>query len=113
MDSRAKIVDAASAEEQLQPGTLVVSGHFDPLLAAHAGQLQKLRATADALAVIVTEPAQPILPARARAELVAALACVDQVMIDAPGSPRAQLSLADGHAELSAAFVERVRKSQS
>ncbi len=113
MDTRCKIVDAAKAAESLPPGALVVSGHFDPLLAAHAAQLRKLSETAPGLAVIVTEPAAPILSARARAELVAALACVDIVLLDAPGVPQAELSLEAGHAALNEAFVERVQKNQS
>jgi len=56
-------------------------GHFDPLLAAHAQRLADAREGAAVLMVIVTDPPRPILPARARAELVAALTAVDYVLV--------------------------------
>lgn len=59
----------------------MVVGYFDPLLAAHAQRLADARKDASALVVVVTDPPRPILPARARAELVAALAAVDHVVL--------------------------------
>ena len=56
-------------------------GYFDPVLAAHARRLKDAREDAAALAVIVADPPRPILPARARAELVAALDVVDYVVL--------------------------------
>jgi len=56
-------------------------GYFDPLLAAHARRLKDARANAAALAVIIADPPRPILPARARAELVAALEAADYVVL--------------------------------
>lgn len=58
----------------------VVSGYFDPLLAGHARRLGEIAAPGGILVAVVTEPERPILPARARAELVAALAVVDYVV---------------------------------
>lgn len=58
----------------------VVSGYFDPLLAGHARRLAEIAAPGGFLMAVVTEPERPILPARARAELVAALAVVDYVV---------------------------------
>ncbi len=58
----------------------VVTGYFDPLLADHARRLQRLRGPEDTLLVVVRDPERPLLPARARAELVAALRAVDFVV---------------------------------
>jgi hypothetical protein len=57
-----------------------VIGHFDPLLAAHARRLQELAVPGTILVVAVSDPPDPLLPAGARAELVAALAAVDYVV---------------------------------
>jgi bifunctional ADP-heptose synthase (sugar kinase/adenylyltransferase) len=59
----------------------LVVGYFDPVLAAHARRLKDAREGAAALAVIIADPPRPILPARARAELVAGLAAVDYVVL--------------------------------
>ena len=112
MDTRAKIV-APGAAQALQPGTRVVSGSFDPLLREHADSLSELRQGCARLAVVVTEPPQPLLPARARAELVAALACVDTVFLAGEGTPPADLRLEDAHDRLRAAFLRHVRTRQS
>jgi bifunctional ADP-heptose synthase (sugar kinase/adenylyltransferase) len=58
-----------------------VSGNFDPLLAEHVGRLVQAREPGRALIVEVTNPAQPLLAQRARAELVAALSMVDFVVL--------------------------------
>ena len=59
-----------------------VSGRFDPLLAAHARRLAELGKGADLLIVTVLDAgADSILPIEARAQLVAALATVDCVVI--------------------------------
>jgi hypothetical protein len=91
-----------------------VSGYFDPLLAWHAARIGDLRQGAPALAVVVREPADPILPARARAELVASLAAVDLVLI-APGGAALPVSVAleEGDLEQRAAFISHVRERQS
>ena len=56
-------------------------GYFDPVLAAHARRLKDARANAAGLAVIIADPPRPILPSRARAELVAALDAADYVVL--------------------------------
>ena len=63
-----------------------VNGRFDPLLAAHARRLAELSEGADLLIVTVTGAGpDSILPVEARAQLVAALASVDSVVIgDSP-----------------------------
>jgi hypothetical protein len=57
------------------PGVAVI-GHFDPLLASHVRRLQEAARRFGTLVVVVTEPPDPLLPARARAELLAGLAMV-------------------------------------
>jgi bifunctional ADP-heptose synthase (sugar kinase/adenylyltransferase) len=79
MDTRSKIVDAASIRGA---GPLAaVTGYFDPLLAWHADELERIRRRAGALAAIVLPFAGELVPLRARAELVAALRMVDYVLI--------------------------------
>ena len=56
-------------------------GYFDPVLAGHARRLKDAREGAAALAVIIADPPRPILPARARAELVAAMDAADCVVL--------------------------------
>ena len=79
MDTRTKIVPAEEASRLALSGVTVVSGYFDPLLAAHAERLGQLKREGTPLLVAIAEPSHPILPARARAELVAGLAAVDYV----------------------------------
>jgi hypothetical protein len=80
MDTRRKIV--RDARHWRPPGGAVLAaGPFDPLLAAHARQLEQLKGGAPALVVYVTDPPDPLLPAQARGELVAALRCVDAVVV--------------------------------
>ncbi len=85
MDTRNKILSWAEAKERLaayqQEGikVLLVTGYFDPLLAPHARDLADLARDAR-LIVLVLDPPEPILPNRARAELVAALRSVSYVV---------------------------------
>jgi bifunctional ADP-heptose synthase (sugar kinase/adenylyltransferase) len=87
VDSRRKILKPPEALEIARGlrgngATLeVVTGYFNPLLAEHAGKLEQARNRADSLMVVVTTPPNPVLPAVARAELVAALSVVDYVVL--------------------------------
>jgi glycerol-3-phosphate cytidylyltransferase-like family protein len=72
LDTREKIFAAEA---------IVVTGHFDPLTAEHARRLESLKEPGRELLVVITSPPHPILPAQARAELVAGLAVVDRVVI--------------------------------
>lgn len=83
MDTRTKILTVESLDELRRRATRlkVVTGYFDPLLAAHARRLGELRRLGETLVVIICEPDRPLLPAAARAELVAALAVVDCVLL--------------------------------
>lgn len=72
-DTRRKIVDSLPVEaRQLK----VIVGYFDPMHAAHARRLRELAAAGGRVVVFVADPAEPLLPLRARLELVAALDCV-------------------------------------
>jgi hypothetical protein len=77
MDTRSKILSSSEAA-QIALRATVISGYFDPLLAWHASRLEELKGDSPLLALIATPP-NPILPARARAELVAGLKVVDHV----------------------------------
>jgi hypothetical protein len=76
LDTREKIVSIEWIRER---GTnrKVVVGYFDPLYAANVGRLQEL----GPVMVIVADRPDAILPIRARAELVASLACVENVAV--------------------------------
>jgi rfaE bifunctional protein nucleotidyltransferase chain/domain len=68
---------------------VLTNGHFDLLHVGHARYLQAARALGDALIVGLNsdastrarKPGRPIVPQDERAELVAALGCVDAVVI--------------------------------
>lgn len=79
MDTRTKITGTSFSLSH--PNIRVVTGHFDPLLPEHARRLQSLAQPEQLLIVVITNPPSPLLPQKARAELVAALAAVDYVII--------------------------------
>jgi bifunctional ADP-heptose synthase (sugar kinase/adenylyltransferase) len=87
MDTRTKIVSAAEAARLAREGASIVSGYFDPLLASHAERLSGLKREGVPMLVAIADPETPILPARARAELVAGLAAVDYVVEFFDGLP--------------------------
>ena len=90
MDTRTKIIDAqraaALAQELRANGTSIklITGHFDVLTAGHVRRLREIHNGPGTLFVMVVDPPAPVLAACARAELVAALAMVDYVVL-APG----------------------------
>lgn len=95
MDTRNKIVTEAEAARAAAGGATVVSGYFDPLVASHAEQLAELKKNSPLIVVIAT-PERPILPARARAELVASLRIVDFVVDHSNGlAPHVNLEAED------------------
>ena len=76
------------------------NGCFDLLHVGHIRSLEQARRNGDRLIVAVNSdastrrqkgPSRPIVPARQRAETVAALACVDWVVIFRSDSPQATL----------------------
>ncbi len=90
MDTRSKIIDEARAVEIARElrgngGRLcVATGYFDVLMRDHARRLAE-RDQCGKLIVVVHNPRDPILAGRARAELVAALAVVDYVVLQEQG----------------------------
>lgn len=89
MDSRSKILSLEALEKLREhAGRLkVVTSYMDPLVAGNARRLDELKQPGDTLLVVITEPDHPILPAAARAELAAALAVVDCVVLAGPDLP--------------------------
>ena len=79
MDTRAKIVSAAEARRY--GGTLVaLVGYFDPVYDKHVRRIGEISREGDRLAAVIADPPEPLLPLRARAELVAGLAAVCYVI---------------------------------
>ncbi|HEX5227392.1 MAG TPA: hypothetical protein VFW44_06760 [Bryobacteraceae bacterium] len=101
MDTRTKIIESSELEPRLggRPARRV-SGHFDPLLAGHVRRIAQASESGRALVVEVTNPPRPLLPQRARAELVAALSMVDFVVLSESGQAM--------DADLTERFVEHV-----
>jgi hypothetical protein len=100
VDTRTKIVPFAEAQRILAGGATVISGYFDPLLASYAERLRDLKqrdlkqrdlkqrglkTENSPLLVLIADPGNAALPARARAELVAGLEVVDYVAEAADG----------------------------
>jgi len=82
LDTRSKIIPIEDARRRASNArALWLTGRFDPLLAEHARRLSERAAPGQTLVVEITNPANPLLPQRARAELVAALASVDYVVL--------------------------------
>ncbi|HYL76816.1 MAG TPA: hypothetical protein VEU96_21550 [Bryobacteraceae bacterium] len=106
MDTRSKIVARAEAHRHLgAKAARWVSGHFDPLLAAHVRRLRHYSAEGQSLVVEITNPPKPLLSAQARAELVAALSMVDYVIL--PDGPSTSEPIND--APITAHFIDHVR----
>jgi bifunctional ADP-heptose synthase (sugar kinase/adenylyltransferase) len=82
LDTRDKIISEQEAHRRLAgEAAQWVAGNFDPLLAEHVRMLRQYAAPNRRLVVEITNPARPLLTARARAELVAALGMVDYVVV--------------------------------
>jgi bifunctional ADP-heptose synthase (sugar kinase/adenylyltransferase) len=114
VDTRSKIASTAEALARFQalPGPVrLVAGHFDPLLATHAARLRELHPEPGSLAVLLLDPPDPIYPARARAELLAALRSVDLVLLPeaAPLLTPPERTFESEDRLLTEALVQRVR----
>ncbi len=111
MDTRIKIISTQEAERLAENGATTVSGYFDPMTLAHAERLQSLKRPGVPLLVVISSPPDPILPAPARAQLIAGLACVDHVT-EGPVSfpPQARLEVED-HERLQQ-LIRRVQARQ-
>ncbi len=87
--SRARLVELVAADRRLRRTIAFANGCFDLLHAGHIRYLEAAAMEADRLIVAVNDdemagrkgPGRPILPAADRAELVAALRCVDYVTV--------------------------------
>ncbi|MBV9269034.1 MAG: hypothetical protein JO061_22880 [Acidobacteriaceae bacterium] len=88
MDTRRKIIDLDRARTLLEDGDwVVIAGFFDPVTAAQARRLHALKREASKLMVMIEPADEALLPADARAALIAALRDVDAVVI-ANGDPQ-------------------------
>ncbi len=86
VNTQSKILAAASNS----PATLDAAAQFvllylDPLTQSHAGRLEQIAAGngGQPLVAVLLNPPDELLPERARAELAASLACVQQVITGA------------------------------
>ena len=79
MDTRTKIVGAVPVDA---PNYKVIVGYFDPMHAGHTRRLRELCGNGERVVVVIADPPEPILPTRARAELLAGLDCVAYVVTD-------------------------------
>src|ERR1051325_11685955 len=82
LDTRDKIIETPpkSAAPPDTAGALFVVAWFDPMLAAHATRTAELSASGRSLVIVIADPPDPILPARARAALAASLDPVSRVL---------------------------------
>jgi hypothetical protein len=111
LDTRTKIIDAPHAARLAQAGATIVSGFFDPMIASHAERLTTLKREGTPLLVLIATPPDAILPALARAQLIAGLSVVDYVC-DAPDGVTPQIHLEDEHAELLTQLIDHVHARQ-
>jgi len=94
MIAERKIMPAAAVDRWFKTGTIcLVNGCFDLLHAGHVRRLEAARELGDCLVVVVNSdasvralkgPTRPIVPEADRALLLAALECVDAVVISGP-----------------------------
>jgi glycerol-3-phosphate cytidylyltransferase-like family protein len=122
MDTRAKIIDLASAAGLQRQGARLklVTGYFDVLTPDLVRRLRSLSHGARLIAVVLDPPA-PLLPAQARAELAASLSMIDYVLLSPDAGLEKALEeirpdevvrdeLADG--KRSEALIEHVHRRQ-
>jgi hypothetical protein len=110
LDTRTKIV----APERVAGRTLVAA-YVDPLVATHAQRFQELADEHGPLALCLCDPPNPLLPARARAELAAALRHVEFVVIGDAALAQAPSVIDERPADLArrAALMAHVRNRQN
>ncbi len=107
MDTRDKIVASTRAYEiARQRPARWFRGRFDPLLAEHARMIRDAALPGHLLIVEIENGPRPLLPPRARAELVAALAAVDYVVIQDGAADNGEAPDAD----LTRRLIEHVRR---
>ena len=98
--TRAGAVRAVRAAQRRGERVVFTNGCFDLLHIGHVRSLEQARAQGDRLVVALNTdasvrrnkgPGRPIVPARQRAEVLAALACVDFVLLFAEATPLATI----------------------
>ncbi len=105
MDTRSKILTPAQAAG-LTFDTLV-AGYFDPVVADHVERLSSL----GKVTVSLLDPPDEILPLGARAELIAALDCVDRVVTgDVRAQAKTVIDFTAGDLATRDALIERIRQ---
>jgi rfaE bifunctional protein nucleotidyltransferase chain/domain len=96
--SRDRLIEAAQRERAAGRSLVFANGAFDLLHVGHVRYLEAARRQGGWLAVAVNSdrsvarakgPGRPVLPEAERAEIVAALACVDAVTVFDEDSPTA------------------------
>jgi cytidyltransferase-like protein len=105
LDTRSKIVDAVPEDAAHYK---VIVGHFDPLHAGHTRRLRELCGNGERIVVAIEDPPEPILPARARAELVAALDCVAYVLVSPSRIPPNVIDERQPDAQRARVFAQHV-----
>jgi hypothetical protein len=100
VDTREKILPVEKLASLLRNGEWIIAvGEFDPLTAAQAKRLNTLKAQGGKLMALILESDHSLLPAPARALLIAALRDVDAVAVAAPESWRLSLP-SEGNARI-------------
>jgi D-beta-D-heptose 7-phosphate kinase/D-beta-D-heptose 1-phosphate adenosyltransferase len=98
--SRAGAARAVRAAQRRGERVVFTNGCFDLLHVGHVRSLEQARGFGDRLVVAVNTdrsvrrnkgPGRPIVPARQRAEVLAALACVDWVVLFGESTPLATI----------------------
>lgn len=115
LDTRKKIVEPGAIPRDGRAVELII-GYFDPVWACTVERLRSLCRTDAITVAAVGHPPDPLLPWRARAELVAALACVDYVVDAARAGELTGANVADereSDAERSRQLATRILKRQS
>ncbi|MBI2685801.1 MAG: hypothetical protein HYX27_05765 [Acidobacteria bacterium] len=114
LDTRSKIVSAETARERLAGRPLVVA-YFDPMVASHTRRLHELACQLGRLAICICDPPDPLLPARARAELAAACRDVEFVFLGEGALPHASsiIDEREGDLERRGALMRLVRSRQN
>jgi cytidyltransferase-like protein len=105
LDTRAKIVDELPEDAS---NYKVIAGYFDPMHAGHTRRLRQLCANGERIVVAVADPPEPILPIRARAELMAALDCVAYVLTGVSRIPSNAIDDRPLDAERARVFAQHV-----
>jgi hypothetical protein len=114
LDTREKIVGLKDLPHRLgNANWLAVVGTFDPLTLAQADRLAELTARGRSILTVVQPGVDSLLPAEARAALIAALRSVQLVVIADAASlpPHPQIEILKdeaGERKRSAEFVERI-----